>query len=123
NPGDFGVLDHAFFLSQGTCNAVAPRMLNGAAMHSIDSSPTLGQRVNSMFAQARFITFSLLVHAFIIIFGGTFAMYHQIPEPPDFVAGGGDGLMIEDAGASMPEPPPEAPQAELQPTLAPPASS
>src|SRR5690606_11812297 len=63
------------------------------------------------------------VHVFIIVFGGTYAMYHQVPEPPDFVAGGGDGLMVEESGASMPEPPPEAPQPEMQPTLAAPAST
>ncbi len=85
------------------------------------SSKPLFLRVQRALAQARFFSLSLLVHAVIVIVGGSAVMFKIQENPPDFLAADGPIAPAE----NMPDVPVEKPSMEPQAPvpIAPPASS
>lgn len=71
------------------------------------------------FADMRFFSFSLLLHTILVIVCGTVVLYRSQEEPPQFVAGGVEGLL---ADTSKLEPPPET-KPEQQPQETPSVST
>ncbi len=58
----------------------------------MDHSPrqkSFSQRLQEKLAASRFFTFSLLIHAVIVVMGGSVVLFHQYVAPPDFTAEGG----------------------------------
>lgn len=81
---------------------------------SVQSAP---RSIFRIAAQARFFTFSVLVHTALVIFAGSFVMFHRVENPPDFEAS--DSSMVMEAQQQS-EPPAGGSQASA-PQLAPPA--
>lgn len=75
-----------------------------------------------MIADMRFFSFSLLLHTILVIVCGTVVLYRSQEEPPQFIAGGQEGLL---ADTSKLEPPPETPPEQVPqetPSVSTPAS-
>ncbi len=71
-------------------------------------------RLQLHLAEARFFTFSALIHTVLIVLGGSVVLVKNIAQPPDFTAAGGE-LVSSEATAQPPEPTPTTPQMD-QPT-------
>ncbi len=82
-------------------------------MSSVPSKNFLTEFQKRLFASRFFLT-SVILHALLVIFGGTAVIYHRYTEPPDFTAGEGSGF-FPDAPANLP-PPQEIPQ-QAPPTM------
>lgn len=74
-----------------------------------DKKP-LSVRIQTAFAQARFLTFSALMHVILVIIAGSAVIFQQVTPAPDFEAGSGDLVSTEMVDASPPEPEPQQPQ-------------
>jgi hypothetical protein len=62
----------------------------------------LTKRIQERLAASRFLTVSLLIHAIIVVVGGTVVLFKAIEQPPDFTAGGDGGLVGDEAAAEAP---------------------
>lgn len=82
----------------------------GGAMHTSHQKKPLLVRLQLRLAQARFVTFSALIHTVLIVMGGSVVLFKQMSDPPDFTAGG------ESLVAAAPEAPaPVEPQLPTTP--------
>jgi hypothetical protein len=70
------------------------------------------QRFQQKLAESRYFMLSCVIHAVIVILGGSIVIYKTLVEPPDFIAEGGEGLISPTDELA---PPPETP-AEAVPT-------
>ena len=74
---------------------------NGGGMHSSDTEKSFFVRLQLRLAQARFFTFSALIHTVLIVIGGGVVLFREPSEPPDFTSG--PNSLVTDA--AVPEPP------------------
>ncbi len=73
-------------------------------------------RLQLRLAEARFLTFSALLHAVLIVIGGGVVLFTQPSQPPDFTASGGTLVSAEPEANAPPDPvTPEAPAEPLAP--------
>jgi hypothetical protein len=72
-------------------------------------------RVQERLAASRFLTFSALLHAILIFFGGSVVLYKQMTDTPDFAASGGDLVASDTQVQAPPEQPPDLTQQEFTP--------
>jgi hypothetical protein len=87
----------------------AQALLEGAVKPSLPMktrSGSLLHRLQVRFAQARFFTFSALLHLIILVMAGSVVLIKNTPEPPDFDAGTESGLFSNDPPSSQPPPAP-----------------
>ena len=95
--------------------AVAPAKRVPAQIEShTEPEPPLAflPRLLRRIAESRYFMLSLCIHSVIVILAGTIVLYKAAVEPPDFVAGGGDGLITDASDLPLP---PETP-ADTVPT-------
>lgn len=75
--------------------------------------PPLLRRLQLRFAQARFFTFSALLHLIIVIMAGSVVLIKNNTEPPDFEAATETGIFsVEPDSAVAPQPPAPQPPVE-----------
>lgn len=85
-------------------------------------SPAVGKpSLLARIADMRFVSVSVLIHAILVIFGGSVVLMKSAVQPPDFVAGDGELITPEDASSAAPPESPPAPaipqyQASISPT-------
>jgi hypothetical protein len=77
--------------------------------HASEKKPSLLERVAAM----RFVSISLIVHAIIVLFGGSVVLVKTIVQTPDFVAG--DGELYTPGDASTQAPPDSLPKPQDTP--------
>ena len=82
--------------------------------HYAEQVPQLSlfQRFQQKLAESRYFMLSCVIHAVIVILGGSIVIYKTLVDPPDFIAEGGEGLISATDDLA---PPPETP-AEAVPT-------
>ena len=72
-------------------------------------------RIQERLAASRFLTFSVLLHAVLVLMGGSVVLFKQYVEPPDFEASDG-GLVTNDVQVQAPpEQPPDLTQQKFTP--------
>ena len=78
-------------------------------MHAPEPPKPLSVRIQEKLAASRFLTFSVLLHAVLVLMGGSVVLFKQYVEPPDFAAS--DGLVAGDVQVQAPpEQPPDLTQ-------------
>ena len=77
--------------------------------------PSFSKRLQAKLAASRYATFSILLHVVIVVMGGSVVLFKHITDPPDFTAGGGEGLVSQDVQA-QPPPPAEQQTEQFTPT-------
>lgn len=92
----------------GLANAGEHALL--AEMHPPEPPPSLLVRLQGKLAASRFLTISILLHAVLLLLGGSVVLFKQYVEPPDFEASGGDLVASDVAVEAPPEKPPEMQQ-------------
>jgi hypothetical protein len=84
-------------------------------MHAPEPPKSFIVRLQERLAASRFLTFSVLLHAVLVLMGGSVVLFKQYIEPPDFAAADG-GLVAADAAVSAPpEQPPDLTQQTFTP--------
>jgi len=84
-------------------------------MHAPEPKKPLIIRIQERLAASRFLTFSVLLHAVLVLMGGSVVLFKQYVEAPDFAASDG-GLVAADVAVSAP---PEQPPDMTQQTFTP----
>lgn len=75
----------------------------GGGMPNPEPEKPFVTRLQMRLAQARFLTFSALIHTVIIVLGGSVVLFKRMAEPPDFTAGDGGLVSSEVTPAAPPE--------------------
>ena len=70
----------------------------------------LSVRIQEKLAASRFLTFSVLLHAVLVLMGGSVVLFKQYVEPPDFAAPEGGLVSSEVQVQAPPEKPPDLQQ-------------
>jgi hypothetical protein len=84
-------------------------------MQAPEPKKPLITRIQERLAASRFLTFSVLLHAVLVLMGGSVVLFKQYVEPPDFAASDG-GLVSADAAVQAPpEQPPDLTQQTFTP--------
>src|SRR5437762_794822 len=84
-------------------------------MYAPEPKKPLTVRVQERLAASRFLTFSVLLHAVLVLMGGSVVLFKQYVEPPDFAASDG-GLVSSDVQVQAPpEQPPDLTQQKFTP--------
>lgn len=84
-------------------------------MHSPEKPRPFMVRFQERLAASRFLTFSVLLHAVLVLMGGSVVLFKKYVEPPDFTAPEG-GLVASDVEVQAPpEKPPDVPQQTFTP--------
>ena len=74
---------------------------------------TFRERLQQRIAESRYFVLSVFIHSVIVILAGGIVLYKVVIDPPDFVASGGDGLLVAtDDLPPVPETPTQAVPAE-----------
>jgi prenyltransferase beta subunit len=71
-------------------------------------------RIQEKLAASRFLTFSVLLHAVLVLMGGSVVLFKSYVEPPDFAASDGGLVSADVATQAPPEQPPEIPQEQFK---------
>src|SRR5262245_54220269 len=72
--------------------------------HSMNASPDsldAFERIRARIAASRFLTFSLLIHAILVLLAGSIVLYRVADHAPDFEADNG-GLVVDAGVAETP---------------------
>ena len=91
-------------LMKRTANGVGMTGAKGGGMHTSKQKKPLLIRLQLRLAQARFLTFSALLHAVLIVIGGGVVLFRPARDSTDFRATGGN-LVTEDVTPVPPEDP------------------
>jgi len=84
-------------------------------MHTPEPPKPFIVRLQERLAASRFLTFSVLLHAVLVLMGGSVVLFKQYVEPPDFAATDG-GLVASDVSVQAPpEQPPDLTQQTFTP--------
>src|SRR5688572_31033489 len=79
-------------------------------MHPPEPPKPLIVRIQESLAASRFLTFSVLLHAVLVLMGGSVVLFKEYVEAPDFAASGESLVAADVAVDAPPEQPPEVTQ-------------
>ena len=86
-------------------------------MQTSQQKKPLLTRLQIRLAEARFLTFSALIHTVLIVIGGSVVLFKQTSQPPDFTASGGTLISAEPETKAPPDTiTPDVPTEQLAPT-------
>ncbi len=85
------------------------------AMYTPETKKPFITRMQDKLAASRFLTVSVLIHAVIVLMGGSVVLFRQYIAPPDFEAEGGGLVSADNAAEAPPEQPPDMTRTEFTP--------
>src|SRR5262245_56792954 len=84
-------------------------------MHAPEPPKPFIVRIQEKLATSRFLTFSVVLHAVLILMGGSVVLFKHVADPPDFASSEGGLVAADVAVEAPPEKPPDIVQQQFTP--------